>query len=221
MDIIGIRPVEEIVRGPKGLKGDQGNRGEDGAKGDIGLRGEDGDKGTTGDKGERGDKGSTGSKGIDGDKGERGERGDKGDVGAKGNKGDRGLRGLKGTKGTAGKDGKDFDPRTLTVIDKAVLRDEVVGKLVKDATVKDEKDRSVLTLHYSVGESKELIITKPTGSKSPQKVVGGGLSENETGNWFHIDVNQTIFVKRNRQSLISGDRTVEGELIVEGEAVNI
>jgi hypothetical protein len=121
--------VTAIVRGPKGEKGDPGEKGEKGEKGDPGEKGEKGDKGDPGEKGEKGDKGDPpahewqgaalrfenpdGSWGqfvdLRGEKGDRGEKGEKGDQGEKGEKGDQGEKGEKGEKGDQGEKGEKGD----------------------------------------------------------------------------------------------------------------
>jgi Collagen triple helix repeat (20 copies) len=75
------------IRGPTGMKGDDGDQGA------TGMKGDDGDQGATGMKGDDGDQGATGMKGDDGDQGATGMKGPTGDFGAQGETGPTGIRG--------------------------------------------------------------------------------------------------------------------------------
>lgn len=103
---------KELLRGPRGFKGEKGDKMTfaDLTEEEIAaLRGRDGEKGEKGDKGERGDKGMRGDTGLPGEKGEKGDKGDKGDRGEKGEKGDMGRRGQKGDRGMQGNSGVMLD----------------------------------------------------------------------------------------------------------------
>lgn len=102
----------ESLRGPRGFKGEKGDKMTfaDLTEEEITtLRGRDGERGERGEKGERGDKGMRGDAGLPGEKGEKGDKGDKGDRGEKGEKGDRGRRGQKGDRGMQGNSGVMLD----------------------------------------------------------------------------------------------------------------
>ena len=102
----------ESLRGPRGFKGEKGDKMTfaDLTEEEIAsLRGRDGEKGEKGEKGERGDKGMRGDAGLPGEKGEKGDKGDKGDRGEKGEKGDMGRRGQKGDRGMQGNSGVMLD----------------------------------------------------------------------------------------------------------------
>lgn len=82
-----------LTPGPKGDKGETGERGPIGPKGDAGERGPQGD---TGPKGADGLQGPAGPQGL------QGERGQDGQVGPKGERGEQGPIGLTGPKGADG-----------------------------------------------------------------------------------------------------------------------
>ena len=93
-------------KGPRGAKGDKGEKGPRGAKGDKGEKGDRGETGETGPMGEQGFQGEPGPAGLRGEKGDRGEAGATGLQGARGEPGTQGMRGLKGEKGEKGGRGK-------------------------------------------------------------------------------------------------------------------
>jgi hypothetical protein len=93
-------------KGDQGLKGDRGDKGDQGEKGERGDKGDQGLKGDRGDKGDQGEKGAQGDKGLQGEKGERGDKGDQGEKGAQGDKGDQGEKGAQGDKGDQGEKGE-------------------------------------------------------------------------------------------------------------------
>lgn len=82
-----------LTPGPKGDKGETGERGPQGATGETGPRGADGLQGIQGERGR------------DGDPGPRGERGEQGPAGLPGPVGPQGPIGLTGPKGADGRDG--------------------------------------------------------------------------------------------------------------------
>jgi hypothetical protein len=82
------------VTGPKGDKGDTGDRGAQGPKGDTGDPGAQGPMGDTGDPGAQGQKGDTGDPGAQGPKGDTGDPGAQGPKGDTGDKGDTGADGI-------------------------------------------------------------------------------------------------------------------------------
>ena len=102
----------ESLRGPRGFKGEKGDKMTfaDLTEEEIAaLRGRDGERGEKGDEGERGEESRRGGAGPSGEKGGKGEEGDKGDRGEKGEKGDMGRRGPKGDRGMQGNSGVMLD----------------------------------------------------------------------------------------------------------------
>ena len=85
-----------------GPKGDKGETGERGPQGDTGPRGADGLQGPTGPIGPQGLQGERGQDGQVGPRGERGERGEQGPIGQTGPAGPQGPIGLTGPKGADG-----------------------------------------------------------------------------------------------------------------------
>ena len=97
-----------LTPGPKGDKGETGERGPIGPKGDAGERGPQGDTGPKGGDGLQGPQGLQGIQGIqgergrDGEPGVRGERGEQGPIGQTGPAGPQGIQGERGPKGDDG-----------------------------------------------------------------------------------------------------------------------
>lgn len=106
----------EVIRGPRGPKGDTGATGPTGPKGDTGATGPKGDAGATGPKGDTGPAGPTGPKG------DTGATGPKGDAGATGPKGDTGPTGPAGKTPVKGVD-------YWTTSDKAEIIAELGGSV--------------------------------------------------------------------------------------------
>ncbi|MDU5009070.1 MAG: YadA-like family protein, partial [Haemophilus parainfluenzae] len=104
------------IKGPQGLKGEdgavgpQGPKGEDGSVGPQGPKGEDGSVGPQGPKGEDGAVGPQGPKGEDGAVGPQGPKGEDGSVGPQGPKGEDGAVGPQGPKGEQGPQGAKGEP---------------------------------------------------------------------------------------------------------------
>ena len=94
-----------LTPGPKGDKGETGERGPIGPKGDTGERGPQGDTGPRGADGLQGPIGPQGLQGERGQDGPRGERGEQGPIGQTGPAGPQGPIGLTGPKGENGRDG--------------------------------------------------------------------------------------------------------------------
>ena len=88
-----------LTPGPKGDKGETGERGPQGATGETGPRGADGLQGPQGIQGERGRDGEPGPRGEQGLTGQPGPKGDIGPIGP------QGPIGLTGPKGENGRDG--------------------------------------------------------------------------------------------------------------------
>ena len=97
-----------LTPGPKGDKGETGERGPIGPKGDTGERGPKGDTGPKGADGLQGPAGPIGPQGLQGIQGERGRDGEPGP------KGERGEQGPIGPKGENGRDGVGI-PQKLTL----------------------------------------------------------------------------------------------------------
>ena len=97
-----------LTPGPKGDKGETGERGPIGPKGDAGERGPKGDTGPKGADGLQGPAGPIGPQGLQGIQGERGRDGEPGP------KGERGEQGPIGPKGENGRDGVGI-PQKLTL----------------------------------------------------------------------------------------------------------
>lgn len=100
-----------LTPGPKGDKGETGERGPIGPKGDAGERGPKGDTGPKGADGLQGPAGPIGPQGLQGIQGERGRdgepgpKGDIGPIGPQGIQGERGQDGQAGPKGERGEQG--------------------------------------------------------------------------------------------------------------------
>lgn len=94
-----------------GPKGDKGETGERGPQGDTGPRGADGLQGPTGPIGPQGLQGERGQDGQVGPRGERGEQGPIGQTGSAGPVGPQGPIGLTGPKGENGRDGVGIPQR--------------------------------------------------------------------------------------------------------------
>jgi hypothetical protein len=80
----------EVLRGPRGFKGEAGP---------TGVRGPTGEAGARGERGQTGEKGQTGGRGPSGERGPRGERGHTGVTGSRGPRGAIGPRGPRGERG--------------------------------------------------------------------------------------------------------------------------
>ena len=91
-----------------GPKGDKGEPGERGPQGDTGPKGADGLQGPIGPQGLQGERGQ------DGQAGPRGERGEQGPIGQTGPAGPQGPIGLTGPKGADGRDGVGI-PQKLSI----------------------------------------------------------------------------------------------------------
>ena len=106
--------------GPKGDKGETGERGPQGLQGSTGPQGPQGIQGERGPEGPRGADGLQGPIGLQGVQGERGqdgqrgERGEQGPIGQTGPAGPQGPIGLTGPKGENGRDGVGI-PQKLTL----------------------------------------------------------------------------------------------------------
>ena len=173
------------------VESDVGQTGSRGAQGKQGLKGDQGPKGDKGDQGQRGQLGETGEQGIQGNSGIQGDKGNTGLIGAPGNDGGAGIS------------IDTMEIQGLNLV--AFFTDgtmQVVGRVVGET-----------------GEQGERGIQGRTGSGF--RIGGGSLRENSGLPFFFIRQNKTVTIPENRQSLISGERIVEGDLNVLGEAVEI
>ena len=91
-----------LTPGPKGDKGETGERGLIGPQGPQGLTGEQGPRGETGQQGLQGIQGPIGPKGETGERGPQGDTGPIGQTGPAGPTGQQGPIGLTGPKGDIG-----------------------------------------------------------------------------------------------------------------------
>nr|DAT04120.1 MAG TPA: collagen triple helix repeat protein [Caudoviricetes sp.] len=103
-----------LTPGPKGDKGETGERGPIGPKGEAGERGPQGDTGPRGADGLQGPIGPIGPQGLQGERGRDGQRGEQGPIGQTGPAGPQGPIGLTGPKGADGRDGVGI-PQRLSI----------------------------------------------------------------------------------------------------------
>lgn len=109
-----------LTPGPKGDKGEAGERGPIGPQGDTGPRGADGLQGPIGPQGLQGERGQDG---------QRGERGEQGPIGQTGPAGPQGPIGLTGPKGENGRDGVGI-PQKLTLSGNTLILSDGGGSVV-------------------------------------------------------------------------------------------
>lgn len=103
-----------LTPGPKGDKGEAGERGPQGIQGE---RGPEGPRGADGLQGPIGPQGVQGERGQDGQAGPKGERGEQGQVGPTGPQGPIGLTGPKGADGVGVPQKLTLNGNTLTLSD--------------------------------------------------------------------------------------------------------
>lgn len=103
-----------LTTGPKGDKGETGERGPQGLQG---LTGPQGPQGIQGERGPEGPRGADGLQGPIGPQGVQGERGQDGQTGPKGERGEQGPAGPQGPIGLTGPKGADGVgiPQTLSI----------------------------------------------------------------------------------------------------------
>ena len=112
-----------------GPKGDKGETGERGPQGDVGPRGADGLQGPIGPQGLQGAPGETGPRGSDGLQGPQGlqgiqgERGRDGEPGPRGERGERGEQGPIGLTGPKGADGVGIPQKLILSGNTLILSD--------------------------------------------------------------------------------------------------
>ena len=159
--MVTVRELTPIVRGPKGPEGPKGKEGSTGGAGSPGLPGKTGNDGLKGDQGERGICGPQGVKGKSGDIGPQGHSGPEGSTGSRGkagNQGQTGPKGIKGDRGRAGKPGRSSTVADLDEIELSRLKDRLAVKVVSDILISDNIQDPVLTIKYSNGTEKKLLI---------------------------------------------------------------
>ena len=105
---------EDGERGPQGLTGPQGQRGETGQQGLQGIQGPIGPQGDTGPRGPDGLQGPIGPQGLQGERGQDGQKGERGEQGPIGQTGPAGPQGPIGLTGPKGADGVGI-PQKLTL----------------------------------------------------------------------------------------------------------
>lgn len=116
-----------LTPGPKGDKGETGERGPQGATGETGPRGADGLQGPIGPQGLQGERGR------DGEPGPRGERGEQGPTGLPGPVGPQGPIGLTGPKGADGRDGVGI-PQRISINGNIVSLSDGGGSIILPAS---------------------------------------------------------------------------------------
>lgn len=109
-----------------GPKGDKGETGERGPQGDTGPRGADGLQGPQGLQGIQGERGRDGEPGL------RGERGEQGPIGLTGPVGPQGPIGLTGPKGENGRDGVGI-PQRISINGNIVTLSDGGGSIILPA----------------------------------------------------------------------------------------
>ena len=115
--------LQNIVLTP-GPKGDKGETGERGPQGDTGPRGADGLQGPIGPQGIQGERGQDG---------QRGERGEQGPIGQTGPAGPQGPIGLTGPKGENGRDGVGI-PQRISINGNIVTLSDGGGSIILPAS---------------------------------------------------------------------------------------
>ena len=116
-----------LTPGPKGDKGETGERGPQGATGETGPRGADGLQGPIGPQGLQGERGRYGEPGP------RGERGEQGPTGLPGPVGPQGPIGLTGPKGADGRDGVGI-PQRISINGNIVSLSDGGGSIILPAS---------------------------------------------------------------------------------------
>lgn len=119
-----------LTPGPKGDKGETGERGPQGLTGETGPRGADG---LQGPQGLQGIQGIQGERGRDGEPGLRGERGEQGPIGLTGPVGPQGPIGLTGPKGENGRDGVGI-PQRISINGNIVTLSDGGGSIILPAS---------------------------------------------------------------------------------------
>lgn len=122
-----------LTPGPKGDKGETGERGPIGPKGDAGERGPQGDIGPKGADGLQGPAGPIGPQGLQGERGQDGQVGPKGERGEQGPIGQTGPQGPIGLTGPKGADGVGI-PQKLSIAGNVVTLSDGGGSITLPTT---------------------------------------------------------------------------------------
>lgn len=122
-----------LTPGPKGDKGETGERGPIGPKGDAGERGPQGDTGPKGADGLQGPAGPIGPQGLQGERGQDGQVGPKGERGEQGPIGQTGPQGPIGLTGPKGADGVGI-PQKLSISGNVVTLSDGGGSITLPTT---------------------------------------------------------------------------------------
>ena len=170
------------IVGPRGPKGETGERGEQGPKGDTGPqgptgpqgeRGPQGETGATGPQGPKGETGATGPQGPKGDTGEQGIQGPKGDTGERGPKGDTGATGPQGPQGVQGETGPTGPQGPAGVSPTANVERVTDGALV---TVTDSSGTTTAMLHDATIADGSITTAKlADGAVTTEKLADGAV----------------------------------------------
>ena len=122
--------------GPKGDKGETGERGPQGLQGSTGPQGPQGIQGERGPEGPRGAdglQGPIGPQGVQGERGQDGQAGPKGERGEQGPAGPQGPVGLTGPKGENGRDGVGI-PQKLSLNGNTLILSDGGGSVTLPAS---------------------------------------------------------------------------------------
>ena len=163
-----------LTTGPKGDKGEAGERGPQGLQG---LTGPQGPQGIQGERGPEGPRGADGLQGPIGPQGVQGERGQDGQAGPKGERGEQGQVGPTGPQGPIGSTGpKGADgvgiPQTLSLIGNTLTLSHGGGTVNLPASGQNA----------------------PTPTTSSSELTGNGIPEGKiegTLGQTYVDINRT------------------------------
>lgn len=167
IDTSSFATKEELrtISSTPGPKGDKGETGERGPQGIQGERGPEGPRGADGLQGPIGPQGVQGERGQDGQAGPKGERGEQGQVGPTGPQGPIGLTGPKGADGVG-------IPQKLTLKGNTLILSDGGGSVTLPETSQNAPTPST--------SSSEL-----TGNGIPEGKVEGTLGQT------YVDINRT------------------------------
>lgn len=127
--------------GPKGDKGETGERGPQGLQGSTGPQGPQGIQGERGPEGPRGADGLQGPQGLQGIQGERGQDGQPGPKGERGEQGPTGPQGPIGLTGPKGADGVGI-PQKLTLSGNTLVLSDGGGSVTLPETSQNSSTSS-------------------------------------------------------------------------------
>ena len=160
--------------GPKGDKGETGERGPQGLQGSTGPQGPQGIQGERGPEGPRGAdglQGPIGPQGVQGERGQDGQAGPKGERGEQGQVGPTGPQGPIGLTGPKGADGVGI-PQKLTLNGNTLILSDGGGSVTLPETSQNA----------------------PTPSTSSSELTGNGIPEGKvegTLGQTYVDINRT------------------------------